>query len=67
MDAIASMGASEAETQQYVNLTSLDAMSPDSPVNKVMADLPLAEGITGHSIIAIDARKPADGRGQAKS
>ena len=34
--------------------TSIDGMSPDNPVLKALAATPLAEGITGHSIIAIE-------------
>jgi pimeloyl-ACP methyl ester carboxylesterase len=33
--------------------TSVDGMSADSPVMKTVARLPLASGITGHSIIAV--------------
>jgi pimeloyl-ACP methyl ester carboxylesterase len=33
--------------------TSADSMSPDNPVIKAMAEIPLAPGITGHSIIAV--------------
>lgn len=33
--------------------TSIDGMSPDSPVLKALADTPLAPGVTGHSIIAV--------------
>lgn len=34
--------------------TSVDAMSPDDPLLNEIANLPLTEGIKGHSIIAID-------------
>lgn len=34
--------------------TSVDAMSPDDPLLKAIAETPLAPGVTGHSIIAID-------------
>jgi len=34
-------------------VTSLDSMSPNNPVMKTLADIPLAPGITGHSIIAV--------------
>jgi pimeloyl-ACP methyl ester carboxylesterase len=62
VDTISSLGVAEDETQNYVNLTSLDAMSPESPVSKIMANLPLAKGITGHSIIAIDGNEtPPEG------
>jgi len=33
--------------------TSADSMSPDNPVNNALAEIPLAPGITGHSIIAV--------------
>jgi pimeloyl-ACP methyl ester carboxylesterase len=33
--------------------TSADSMSPDNPVIKTLAEIPLAPGITGHSIIAV--------------
>jgi pimeloyl-ACP methyl ester carboxylesterase len=33
--------------------TSADAMSPDNPVLKVLAEIPLAPGVKGHSIIAV--------------
>lgn len=36
-----------------VILTSADSMSPDNPVMKTLADIPLAAGIKGHSIIAV--------------
>jgi pimeloyl-ACP methyl ester carboxylesterase len=42
--------------------TSLDGMSPDNPGLLALADIPLAPGITGHSIIAIKGdEKPPDG------
>jgi pimeloyl-ACP methyl ester carboxylesterase len=34
-------------------LTSADSMSPDNPVLKTLAEIPLAPGIRGHSIIAV--------------
>ncbi len=34
--------------------TSADSMSPDNPVLKTLAEIPLAPGITGHSIIAVE-------------
>lgn len=52
--ALADAGVAEAMAQPFINLTSLDVMSPDSPVLKILAALPLSEGITGHSIISID-------------
>ncbi len=43
--------------------TSLDGMSPDNPGLLALAEIPLAPGITGHSIIAIDGdEKPPDGK-----
>jgi hypothetical protein len=36
-----------------VVLTSADSMSPESPVIKTMAEIPLAPGVKGHSIIAV--------------
>ena len=36
-----------------VGLTSIDGMSPDSPILKTLADTPLAPGVVGHSIIAV--------------
>ena len=33
--------------------TSIDGMSPDNPVLKTLADIPLAPGVAGHSIIAV--------------
>jgi pimeloyl-ACP methyl ester carboxylesterase len=42
--------------------TSLDGMSPENPGLLALADIPLAPGITGHSIIAIDGdEKPPEG------
>ena len=41
--------------------TSIDGMSPRNPVLQVLATLPLAPGITGHSIIAVkDAAHPEE-------
>ena len=34
-------------------VTSADAMSPDNPVLKALADIPLAPGVKGHSIISV--------------
>ena len=34
--------------------TSADSMSPDNPVLKALADIPLAPGVRGHSIIAVN-------------
>ena len=46
--------------------TSVDAMSPEDPLLKAIADTPLAPGVHGHSIIAIkngkgDPRHGKDG------
>ena len=54
METLAHAGVSEDIAKSYVNMTSLDVMSTNSPVLKTLADIPLAKGITGHSIIAID-------------
>ena len=54
MKSVATMGISEAQAQQFIATTSLDAMSPDNPTIKTLADIPLAPGIKGHSIVAID-------------
>jgi pimeloyl-ACP methyl ester carboxylesterase len=34
--------------------TSADGMSPDNPLLKTLAEIPLAPGVQGHSIIAVD-------------
>lgn len=34
--------------------TSVDSMSPDNPLLKALADIPLAPGVRGHSIIAVN-------------
>ncbi|WP_319574188.1 hypothetical protein [uncultured Desulfobacter sp.] len=34
--------------------TSADSMSPDNPLLKALADIPLAPGVQGHSIIAVN-------------
>jgi len=36
-----------------VMITSADSMSPDNPVLTTLADIPLAPGVKGHSIIAV--------------
>jgi pimeloyl-ACP methyl ester carboxylesterase len=45
--------------------TSLDSMSPNNPVQLALAEIPLAPGVTGHSIVAVkgkgDYRKGKDG------
>ncbi len=47
--------ASEAldDFQHVEKRTSIDSMSPDNPSLLVLADIPLAPGIKGHSIIAV--------------
>ena len=35
-------------------VTSADGMSPDNPLLKALADIPLAPGVEGHSIIAVN-------------
>jgi hypothetical protein len=35
-------------------LTSVDSQSPDNPVLKALAKLPVAPGVTAHSIIAVE-------------
>lgn len=57
MKTVANLGISEVQAQQFIATTSLDAMSPDNPMNKAMADIPLAPGIKGHSIVAIDGNE----------
>jgi hypothetical protein len=54
MTTLTDAGVAEAMARPFINMTSLDVMSPDSPILKIMAEIPLAEGITGHSIISID-------------
>ena len=48
------LGVADALAKQLVSTTSLDAMSPNNPVFKTLAEIPIAPGIKGHSIIAID-------------
>ena len=54
MKTVANLGVSEAQAQQFIATTSLDVMSPDNPTIKTLAEIPLAPGVKGHSIIAID-------------
>jgi len=62
MKTVANLGVGEAQAQQFIATTSLDAMSPDNPTIKTLADIPLAPGIKGHSIVAIDGdEKPPAG------
>jgi pimeloyl-ACP methyl ester carboxylesterase len=58
MRTVAQLGVPEAHAQQLISMTSLDVMSPNSPVLQTLADIPLAPGIMGHSIIAIDGDEP---------
>jgi hypothetical protein len=51
---VGNLGLSEAKANQFIATTSLDAMSPDNPTIRTLADIPLAPGIKGHSIVAID-------------
>lgn len=51
---VSRLGVAEAEAQRVVGVTSLDAMSPGNLIFKTLADIPLAPGVKGHSIIAID-------------
>jgi len=42
--------------------TSLDGMSPNNPILRVLADTPVASGVTAHSIIAVKGDgEPAEG------
>ncbi len=62
MTTLAHAGVSEAMAQPFINLTSLDVMSPNSPILKTLAGIPLGPGIKGHSIVAIDGdAKPPEG------
>lgn len=62
MRTVAQLGVSEAHAQQVISMTSLDVMSPNNPALQTLADIPLAPGIKGHSIVAIDGDEtPPDG------
>ena len=62
MKTVSSLGISEVQAQQFIATTSLDAMSPDNPTIKALAEIPLAPGVKGHSIVAIDGdEKPPEG------
>jgi pimeloyl-ACP methyl ester carboxylesterase len=62
MKTVANLGISEVRAQQFIATTSLDAMSPDNPTIKTLADIPTAPGIKAHSIVAIDGdEKPPEG------
>jgi hypothetical protein len=55
------MGAAGFEETESLP-TSIDGMSPSNPGLLALAEIPLAPGITGHSIIAIDGdENPPDG------
>lgn len=51
---VTELGIAEADARRVVGVTSLDAMSPGNPIFETLADIPLAPGVKGHSIIAID-------------
>nr|WP_320017089.1 hypothetical protein [uncultured Desulfobacter sp.] len=40
--------------EKKIFFTSADSMSPDNPLLKALADIPLAPGVQGHSIIAVN-------------
>lgn len=62
MDAVTRLGVSEEAVGEMVGTSSLDVMSPRNPVLQTLADIPLAPGVKGHSIIAIDGDEtPPDG------
>lgn len=62
MDAVTRLGVSEETVGEMVGTSSLDVMSPRNPVLQTLADIPLAPGVKGHSIIAIDGDEtPPDG------
>lgn len=46
-------GTLKASLEQGRIPTSVDAMSPDDPLLKAIADMPLAPGVRGHSTIAV--------------
>ncbi len=50
------------EWKNAISVTSIDSMSPSNPGLQLLADMPLAKDITGHSIIAIKGDEtPPDG------
>jgi pimeloyl-ACP methyl ester carboxylesterase len=62
MSTVGRLGVSEAHAQQSVSMTSLDVMAPSNPILQTLADIPLAPGVKGHSIVAIDGDEtPPDG------
>jgi pimeloyl-ACP methyl ester carboxylesterase len=62
MKTVANLGISEVQAQQFIATTSLDAMSPNNPTIKALAEIPTAQGIKAHSIVAIDGdEKPPAG------
>jgi pimeloyl-ACP methyl ester carboxylesterase len=62
MTTVARLGVPEAHAQQFISMTSLDVMAPSNPAMQTLADIPLAPGVKGHSIVAIDGDEtPPDG------
>lgn len=62
MGAVKRLGVNQAAVGELVGTSSLDVMSPRNPVLHTLADIPLAPGVKGHSIIAIDGDEtPPDG------
>jgi triacylglycerol esterase/lipase EstA (alpha/beta hydrolase family) len=62
MTAMAKLNVTEAFAQGAVGMSSLDVMSPKNPILLTIADIPLAPGVKGHSIVAIDGDEtPPDG------
>ena len=54
MKAVQKLGVSEAQAQQVIATTSLDTMSPNNPMIQTLAEIPVAQGVKAHSIVAID-------------
>lgn len=54
MRSVRQLGVSEVQAQQVIATTSLDTMSPDNPMIQTLAEIPAAQGIKAHSIVAID-------------
>lgn len=62
MGAVTRLGVADEAVREMVGTSSLDVMSPRNPVLQTVADIPLAPGVKGHSIIAIDGDEtPPDG------
>lgn len=62
MDTVTRLGVNKEAVGEMVGTSSLDVMSPRNPVLHTLADIPLAPGVKGHSIIAIDGDEtPPDG------